>query len=347
MKRDSLYVRSTALTGVGEFFEDLGGSAQALFREAGLSLADVQSGEGFVSWNAAAKLFERAAEVLDDPSLGIKWVHNLPAGYQNAGPMVFLASLVPTIRDFYELGIEYQKIHTNGVRYAYTERHEDGLLECRVHLSPLSIPCRQFMENILATCVLMERQYFGQAKFHKVQFQHDAPKDLTWHKKTFNCPIEFNADVTGAIIDLAFLDKKMDGKLKLLQPLLKLHLHKRLKKVPQHHNAISQLVQDLIPTILGVGNSGITRVADMMEVKPKKLQRLLKEEGVTYSGIIDDVRRSMAQRLLFESDMPVSHIAQLLDYSTGEAFNAACKRWTGMPPRKYREYSRQFGNKAR
>ena len=99
-------------------------------------------------------------------------------------------------------------------------------------------------------------------------------------------------------------------------------------------------MQELLPAILGVNNSGITRVADMMEISSKKLQRLLKEEGVTYSEVIDGVRQGMSRRLLFESAIPIARIALLLDYSTGEAYNAACKRWTGMSPRSYRQHLR-------
>ena len=49
----------------------------------------------------------------------------------------------------------------------------------------------------------------------------------------------------------------------------------------------------------------------------------------------------MAARYLAESDMPVGHIGLLLDYQSGEAFNAACQRWTGMSPLKYRKHLRE------
>ena len=52
------------------------------------------------------------------------------------------------------------------------------------------------------------------------------------------------------------------------------------------------MVQDLLPEIMGVGDSGIIRMADVMEMSVKKLQRLLKQEGVTYSQILDNVRQS-------------------------------------------------------
>jgi len=67
----------------------------------------------------------------------------------------------------------------------------------------------------------------------------------------------------------------------------------------------------------------MTDVANILDVSPKKLQRLLHEEGTKYSDILRDVRKGMAKRLrlLFESDMSIAHLAVSIDYSSTEAFN--------------------------
>jgi len=199
---------------------------------------------------------------------------------------------------------------------------------------------QRFSQFIVAACVLIEKEYTGEAVYHKMLFQHREPKDLTWHKKTFNCPIEFNADKSGGLMDSSFLDYKIGGQLKILQALLKFHLNRKIRKNPIYHKSIKLMVEEILPTIMGVGNSSFDNMANVMEMNPKKLQRLLKEEGTTYSEILDGVRQSMTRRFLAESDASISRIAYLLDYSSSEAFNAACQRWVGMPPRKYRTYLR-------
>jgi len=340
MERDSLYSRSIALLGLPEFIESLGGSPDKLFAQAGLNLAHINGDENFVSWNGTCRLLELAARELDEPSFGIKWAHSMPKSYQNTGPMLFLGSLVADMQEFFDLAFKYQKIHTNGVRYAVLENKAEGWLEGQLHVHPNSVPCRQYAEHIIAVAVLMEKHHLGEAKLKQVRFQHSAPADLRWHKLTFPCPVIFNSDVTAGRMELEFLHRAVNGKFKYLQPLLKLHLNRRMKKVPDRHSSIVSLVQELLPAILGVNNSGITRVADMMEISSKKLQRLLKEEDVTYSEVIDGVRQGMSRRLLFESAIPIARIALLLDYSTSEAYNAACKRWTGMSPRRYRQHLR-------
>ena len=85
-------------------------------------------------------------------------------------------------------------------------------------------------------------------------------------------------------------------------------------------------------------------MAHVLEMNPKKLQRLLGDEGVTYTEIIEKVTRSMAKRFLYESDVTIAHLAAILDYSSSESFNAACQRWFGMGPREYRQKSREEGS---
>jgi len=91
---------------------------------------------------------------------------------------------------------------------------------------------------------------------------------------------------------------------------------------------------------MGTNNSDITALANALELHPKKLQRLLADEGNTYSEILDQVRISLTDRLLGETDMSINRIAKTLDYSTDRAFTAAVKRWHGMTPTKYRKHIR-------
>ena len=338
---DDLYTRSIALAGLPEFINEIGGDPERLFEQAGLDINRTSSKEHFISWSRACTLLEIAAKELGEPSFGIKWAHDVPRDFLNSGPMLFLATTVSTVREFFDLGNNYQKIHTNGIVYSYHEDPENGLVEGRFNLHPATPPCRQYVEHIMASMVLTEQYHLGKTQYQSFEFQHSAPQDMSWHDKTLPCPVSFNADVTRGFVGLEVLDQKVGGQLKVLKPLLKFYLNRKIKHNTLDHKSIQNMVQDLLPEIMGVGDSSIIRMADVMKMSVKKLQRLLKQEGVTYSQILDNVRQSMAARYLAESDMPVGHIGLLLDYQSGEAFNAACQRWTGMSPLKYRKHLRE------
>jgi len=116
-----------------------------------------------------------------------------------------------------------------------------------------------------------------------------------------------------------------------------MYLDRKVAANPIFDTSIAQTVENLLPTVFGMRKSDMKHVADILGISAKKLQRLLKDEGVTFKNIIDNVRKGMANRLLFESDISISHLAISLDYSSVEAFNTACQRWFGTSPSQYRE----------
>ena len=180
-------------------------------------------------------------------------------------------------------------------------------------------------------------QFIPDCKFKRVTFQHSAPEDMTLYKKIFQCPVIFNADQTTIVSDYRYIELKNTGLMtKVASPFIRKYMDWRIEKHPVAKQTISMLVVEAIPTILGVKGSDIQHIAQALEFHPKKLQRLLKEEGTSYSAILDEVRKNIAARLLAESDISVTRLAIILDYSSDRAFTTASKRWFGMSATDYR-----------
>ena len=66
------------------------------------------------------------------------------------------------------------------------------------------------------------------------------------------------------------------------------------------------------------------------------LVRRLAEQGLTYKGLLDDVRHELALHHLSEARIGVKQVAYLLGYSEVTAFSHAFHRWTGSSPGQYR-----------
>ena len=67
----------------------------------------------------------------------------------------------------------------------------------------------------------------------------------------------------------------------------------------------------------------------------RTLARQLAEQGLTYKGLLDDVRRKLALRYLNDR-FSVKQVTYLLGYSHVAAFGHAFRRWTGSSPGQYR-----------
>lgn len=64
----------------------------------------------------------------------------------------------------------------------------------------------------------------------------------------------------------------------------------------------------------------------------RTLQRRLRERGIVFASLVDEVRRRLSARYLADSALTLGEIAWLLGYSESSAFNRAYRRWTGRSP---------------
>ena len=96
MKNSALYCRAVSLRGLPDFIRGLDGNPEHLFAQAGLNIAHVK-GNNFYDWEKICHLFTLMDNALDEPSLGIRFAYEVPTDFLNSGPMLLLASLVPTL----------------------------------------------------------------------------------------------------------------------------------------------------------------------------------------------------------------------------------------------------------
>jgi AraC-like DNA-binding protein len=59
-------------------------------------------------------------------------------------------------------------------------------------------------------------------------------------------------------------------------------------------------------------------------------------QGLSFAGIIYELKRDLAKRYLKETGLSISTIAWLLGYSEASSFTHAFKKWTGKTPKKVR-----------
>ncbi|RJG03387.1 AraC family transcriptional regulator [Noviherbaspirillum sedimenti] len=77
--------------------------------------------------------------------------------------------------------------------------------------------------------------------------------------------------------------------------------------------------------------------AALLNMTPSTLRRRLQEEGQSFQGIKDQLRRDMAIDYLCHTANSVTDIACELGFSEASAFHRAFKKWTGANPGEYRE----------
>lgn len=101
-------------------------------------------------------------------------------------------------------------------------------------------------------------------------------------------------------------------------------------------------VRDLLRAALPASLS-LDDIADRLHLSPRTVHRRLEEEGASFRGIKDALRRDLALARLSKTEQPIAQLAADLGYADTSAFYRACVEWTGMAPLHYRQQWAQQG----
>jgi len=91
--------------------------------------------------------------------------------------------------------------------------------------------------------------------------------------------------------------------------------------------------------LLDSSNSQIDLVmaSEVLGVSSRTLKRYLRDEGTSYSEVVDQWRFKKALKLLSDPRCAINEMSQVLHYSNAPNFIRAFTRWTGTSPMSYRE----------
>jgi AraC-like DNA-binding protein len=73
-------------------------------------------------------------------------------------------------------------------------------------------------------------------------------------------------------------------------------------------------------------------VAGALALGERTLRRRLAAEGTSFQGLLDEVRISLARRLLATGSLDVGQVAHRLGYAEPASFIHAHRRWHGRTP---------------
>lgn len=99
---------------------------------------------------------------------------------------------------------------------------------------------------------------------------------------------------------------------------------------------LSVRVRALIAHQLARGRVGVDAVAAQLHMSRYTLYKKLRQEGLTFASLLEEVRRTQALKYMQDRSKPLVEIAEQLGFSELSAFSRAFKRWMGTSPAEYR-----------
>ncbi|MBY6200558.1 AraC family transcriptional regulator [Maritalea mobilis] len=164
-----------------------------------------------------------------------------------------------------------------------------------------------------------------------LEVTYAPPPHANRYPEFFRVPITFRAARNALRINPVWLDEAFEGGKEYVFGVFTRHADALLAELATN-DTVRAAVETRMLSDLHEGTLSMDRIARDLGMSRQTLYRRLKDEGVTFAQVHDDLRRRMAMDYLSARKVSVGETAYLLGFSEASAFVRAFRRWTGSSP---------------
>ena len=300
----------------------------------GLDASAVNRDECAATAAAIHELLTEIAEALGEPHLALRLPHDLPRSRYELPELAARSS--PDARAALVHIAKYASlVHGN------MEGSLDGsVFTIKTPAHPRGVG-RHACEYALADAMTNLRAAGGEDLVAaRVWFSHARPTDLSpLHRFFGTTDLQFGMPDSGFVIAEDLLARKSSSYDARMLATAEGLAESELAKLPREASILALVSRAL--TALLPNDATIDAAAHALHLSARTLQRRLESNGLSFSEVLDSVRREEAERLLADDVVPLAEIAKRLGFSDLATFSRAWKRWTGKPPGAYRDAMRR------
>lgn len=300
----------------------------AVSRAEGIDPANLSRPDGRLLLQDVERLVARVAADVPDPQLGFRaYERSHPGVFQTVGfAMMGCSSLLEAMRCL----ARHLPILSDR-NCAHVVREAAGYRLC-FERAPVVSPL--LSEMALAALLGFCRFMTGGEPLRVIEigFDYPAPADLSAYRALLgNARMHFGEPEVGMLMDAEQLERPLAGASAAVQRLQQELARLQLDAV-RHRRLISIQVRQYIAENLEGRAPALETVAAALGRSSRSLQRELAMEGSTFSVLLDDTRRGLAQLYLQHSQVPLKVLAFQLGFGEASSFHRACMRWFGQTP---------------
>jgi AraC-like DNA-binding protein len=315
---DAHLIRGACLTDYVELARSVGLEPHRMIAAVGLPRASLQDPDIKVSLRAFIRLLEVSTKSANIDNFGLRLSEKRVLS--NLGPVGLIAREQSTVRKALEALAHYIGLHSDGINLRIEDRDDLVVLK-PVVLIRQGMPIRQATELSVAVMFRILRIALGGAwKPQFVSFSHGPPRSRDIHYRIFGPRVDFGQDSNAIACRARDLEKAIPTS----DPVMARYIRQYLELIGRRATAtVSHKVWEFVWMLLPAGRCSIEHIAEHMGVHRRTIHRRLRQEGTTFSSIVEDVRTEMVKRYLEESSRSLSLMARMLGFSGSSAFS----RW--------------------
>ena len=329
-------LRIGATMGVPPVLCSLGLVPAEVFSAGGFDQGLFDDPDNLISFTARNRLLEHCAAMSGCEHFGL--LSGQQGGLHSLGLVGLLVKYSPDVGAALAKLVRYFHLHAHGATLNLEVQGGTAILGYQIQQGGAGTN-KQVGDGAIAGLFNILRELCGPDwKPTEVWAMHRKPRNIEPYKQLFKAHLQFNAEQNAIVLHASWLAK----------PLPEVHadVRKMVQKqvdtlASRHRDDFPEQVRAVLRASLLSGDAKAARVAALLSIHPRTLNRRLNVYGLGYQALLDESRFEMARQMLKDSDLTISEIALALLYADARSFIQAFRRWSGETPARWRATQKQ------
>ena len=317
--------------------DSYGCDSEELFFRAGLNYSRLRDPLARFPHASVSKLWPIAVESTQDPAFGLTVASFWHPTTLHALGYSWLAS--NNLAEAFDCAARYTRIvNTAAQGVINVEASADSY---RVIFNTVKFnqePADAAVDAAMAMFLIMCRAAYGSNfKLQRATWQHDAPSSLERFDDLFQAPVSFSQAENALWIDPEIVQEPLATANPELVRINDRIVTDYLAQLDQ--GDLGMRVKSKLIEHLPGGHISEADIASSIHVSQRSLQRKLKEQGMSFSQLVESTRRELGLQYVRDPQYSFNEVAFLLGFTEPANFSRAFKRWYDKSPSQFRQDS--------
>lgn len=322
---------------IAQFASEQGGNFEELISCTNSSIEQLCREDYYIESKEYNLLVESAIKATNDEFFGLHSAENL--NVSAAGLIAQITQTCSTVKQALEYCCEFASLGCSSLPMTLVELPNEYKLiltpdPAWAKSSPLAL--RHTTEGVLA---------FSVKEFHTLTRNKHYPSSikLPWkstkkteeYSRVLGCPVHFEQDEIALFLHKEHVEQNVVTSDYNLLRVLVAHATQKVAQL-SNKERFSEIVKRSVLNLVKPEFPTIDQVASHLNIAVRTLQRKLKEDGVSFKSIIDNLKFEYAIDFLKDEALSVKEISYLVGFSNASTFIRFFKGKTGKTPNEYK-----------
>ena len=300
-----------------------------VFHAAGLDPEPYRDPDSRMKLSAVKKLWAQCERLTNNPCFAFEaGMAAVPANFHAVG-YAWLASR--NVREALERLVRYHRLLSTAMQMKLVER--DAELDLVIEQSP-GWPQEGVDAAMTAVITMCRDITYEEFRPLRIEMMRPEPGCVKLLARFFLCPVHYRAQHNR----ITFRRDQVEKFLPRQNPALARANDEVALRYMAQMDRTDVLSKAKLALIDMLSDGGPVRgsLAERLHMSERTLGRRLREKGVSFRALLDNVRKELSLGYMDEARHAVTDVAYLLGFSDQSNFARSFRRWTGQTPSQYR-----------